>query len=254
MKQKIVFITGATSGFGRATARRFAEAGWALVLTGRRSERLEELKGELSAKVPVHISTLDVRQAGAVQEVVAQLPAEFRQIDCLVNNAGLALAPQPAQQVDLADWHTMIDTNITGLVNVTHALLPTLIATGKGASIVNIGSVAGHWPYPGGHVYGATKAFVEQFGYNLRCDLLGTGVRVTDIAPGMAETEFTLVRTKGDQAASDRLYRGTTPLTAEDIAEQIFYVATLPDHININRLEVMPTRQAWSPFNIDRDK
>jgi len=254
MKQKIVFITGATSGFGRATARRFAEAGWALVLTGRRSERLEELKGELSAKVPVHIATLDVRQAGAVQEVVAQLPAEFRQIDCLVNNAGLALAPQPAQQVDLADWHTMIDTNITGLVNVTHALLPTLIATGKGASIVNIGSVAGHWPYPGGHVYGATKAFVEQFGYNLRCDLLGTGVRVTDIAPGMAETEFTLVRTKGDQAASDRLYRGTTPLTAEDIAEQIFYVATLPDHININRLEVMPTRQAWSPFNIDRDK
>jgi len=254
MKQKIVFITGATSGFGRATARRFAEAGWALVLTGRRSERLEELQSELSAKVPVHIATLDVRHAGAVKEVVEQLPAEFRQIDCLVNNAGLALAPQPAQQVDLADWHTMIDTNITGLVNVTHALLPTLIATGAGASIVNIGSVAGHWPYPGGHVYGATKAFVEQFGYNLRCDLLGTGVRVTDIAPGMAETEFTLVRTKGDQAASDKLYRGTTPLTAEDIAEQIFYVATLPDHININRLEVMPTRQAWSPFNIDRDK
>ena len=222
MKQKIVFITGATSGFGRATARRFAEAGWALVLTGRRSERLEELQSELSAKVPVYIATLDVRHAGAVTEVVEQLPAEFRQIDCLVN--------------------------------VTHALLPTLIATGKGASIVNIGSVAGHWPYPGGHVYGATKAFVEQFGYNLRCDLLGTGVRVTDIAPGMAETEFTLVRTKGDQDASDRLYRGTTPLTAEDIAEQIFYVATLPDHININRLEVMPTRQAWSPFNIDRDK
>ncbi|NHC10046.1 SDR family oxidoreductase [Stutzerimonas degradans] len=254
MKQKIVFITGATSGFGRATARRFAEAGWALVLTGRRSERLEELQSELSAKVPVHIATLDVRHAGAVKEVVEQLPAEFRQINCLVNNAGLALAPQPAQQVDLQDWHTMIDTNITGLVNVTHALLPTLIATGAGASIVNIGSVAGHWPYPGGHVYGATKAFVEQFGYNLRCDLLGTGVRVTDIAPGMAETEFTLVRTKGDQAASDKLYRGTTPLSAEDIAEQIFYVATLPDHININRLEVMPTRQAWSPFNIDRDK
>src|SRR5690606_15658699 len=213
-----------------------------------------ELQSELSGKVPVHIATLDVRHAGAVKEVVEQLPAEFRQIDCLVNNAGLALAPQPAQQVDLADWHTMIDTNITGLVNVTHALLPTLIATGAGVSIVNIGSVAGHWPYPGGHVYGATKAFVEQFGYNLRCDLLGTGVRVTDIAPGMAETEFTLVRTKGDQAASDKLYRGTTPLSAEDIAEQIFYVATLPDHININRLEVMPTRQAWSPFNIDRDK
>ncbi|MCF7200744.1 SDR family NAD(P)-dependent oxidoreductase [Pseudomonas oligotrophica] len=254
MTQKIVFITGATSGFGRATARRFAEAGWALVLTGRRSERLEALQQELAAKVPVHIATLDVRHAGAVRDVVEQLPEAFRQVHCLVNNAGLALAPQPAQQVDLADWHTMIDTNVTGLVNVTHALLPTLIATGAGASIVNIGSVAGHWPYPGGHVYGATKAFVEQFGYNLRCDLLGTGVRVTDIAPGMAETEFTLVRTKGDQAASDRLYRGTTPLTAEDIAEQIFYVASLPEHININRLEVMPTRQAWSPFNIDRDQ
>ncbi|EIK53265.1 short-chain dehydrogenase [Stutzerimonas stutzeri TS44] len=254
MTQKIVFITGATSGFGRATARRFAAAGWALVLTGRRSERLEELKGELADKVPVHIATLDVRHAGAVQEMVAQLPEAFRQVHCLVNNAGLALAPQPAPQVDLADWHTMIDTNITGLVNVTHTLLPTLIETGAGASIVNIGSVAGHWPYPGGHVYGATKAFVEQFGYNLRCDLLGTGVRVTDIAPGLAETEFTLVRTKGDQAASDKLYRGTTPLSAEDIAEQIYYVATLPDHININRLEVMPTRQAWSPFNIDRDQ
>ena len=152
MTQKIVFITGATSGFGRATARRFAEAGWALVLTGRRSERLEELREELSAKVPVHIATLDVRHAGAVRDVVEQLPEAFRQVRCLVNNAGLALAPQPAQQVDLQDWHTMIDTNVTGLVNVTHALLPTLIDTGAGASIVNIGSVAGHWPYPGGHV------------------------------------------------------------------------------------------------------
>jgi sulfoacetaldehyde reductase len=250
----VVFITGATSGFGRATARRFAEAGWALVLTGRRQERLEALQQELSAKVPVHIATLDVRDAEAVKQVVAELPAGFREVKALINNAGLALAPEPAQKVDLRDWHTMIDTNVTGLVNVTHALLPRLIETGKGASIISIGSVAGHWPYPGGHVYGATKAFVEQFSYNLRCDLLSTGVRVTDIAPGMAETEFTLVRTKGNQDASDKLYRGTTPLTAEDIAEQIFYVATLPDHININRLEVMPTRQAWSPFNIDRDQ
>ena len=249
----VAFITGATSGFGRATARRFAEAGWALVLTGRRLERLEALKDELSAKVPVHIAGLDVRDAAAVKQVVAELPEGFREVKALVNNAGLALAPEPAQQVALNDWHTMIDTNVTGLVNVTHALLPRLIETGKGASIISIGSVAGHWPYPGGHVYGATKAFVEQFSYNLRCDLLGTGVRVTDIAPGMAETEFTLVRTKGNQDASDKLYRGTTPLTAEDIAEQIYYVATLPDHININRLEVMPTRQAWSPFSIDRD-
>lgn len=250
----VVFITGATSGFGRATARRFAEAGWTLVLTGRRQERLQALKDELSAKVPVHTAALDVRDAEAVKQVVTELPDDFREVKALINNAGLALAPEPAQKVALEDWHTMIDTNVTGLVNVTHALLPRLIETGKGASIISVGSIAGHWPYPGGHVYGATKAFVEQFSYNLRCDLLGTGVRVTDIAPGMAETEFTLVRTKGNQEASDKLYRGTTPLTAEDIAEQIFYVATLPDHININRLEVMPTRQAWSAFAIDRDQ
>ncbi len=253
MERKIVFITGATSGFGRAAARRFAAAGWSLILTGRRTERLETLRRELSALVPVHVVGLDVRDAEAVRKVAAALPESFKQVYTLVNNAGLALAPQPAQQVELGDWHTMIHTNIIGLVNVTHVLLPTLIRAGKGASIINIGSIAGEWPYPGGHVYGATKAFVKQFSYNLRCDLLSTGVRVTDIAPGLAETEFTLVRTKGDQAASDALYRGTTPLSAEDIAEQIFYVATLPAHININRLEVMPVRQAWSPFAIDRD-
>ncbi|HSX70412.1 MAG TPA: SDR family NAD(P)-dependent oxidoreductase, partial [Pseudomonas sp.] len=205
----VVFITGATSGFGRATARRFAEAGWALVLSGRRHERLQELQAELEAKVPVHIATLDVRDAAAVQQMVADLPEAFRRVTVLVNNAGLALAPEPAQKVALEDWHTMIDTNITGLVNVTHALLPTLVEIGKGTSIINIGSVAGEWPYPGGHVYGATKAFVKQFGFNLRCDLVSTGVRVTDIAPGMAETEFTLVRTKGNQAASDALYSTT---------------------------------------------
>jgi sulfoacetaldehyde reductase len=248
-----VFITGATSGFGRAAARRFAAAGWSLALTGRRFERLQALQDELSTHVPVHIAALDVRDADAVKAVVAGLPEEFRTLHTLVNNAGLALAPQPAQAVALEDWHTMIDTNITGLVNVTHALLPALLATGRGASIINLGSVAGQWPYPGGHVYGASKAFVKQFSYNLRCDLLGTGVRVTDIAPGMAETEFTLVRTRGDQAASDLLYKGAEPLSAEDIAEQIFYIATLPEHININRLEIMPTRQAWQAFAVNRD-
>lgn len=250
---KVAFITGATSGFGRATARRFAQAGWSLVLSGRRLERLQALQDELASQVAVHIAALDVRDAQAVQQMVAALPEGFRRIHSLINNAGLALAPEPAQNVALQDWHTMIDTNITGLVNVTHAVLPKLLETGQGASIVNIGSVAGEWPYPGGHVYGASKAFVKQFSFNLRCDLIATGVRVTDIAPGMAETEFTLVRTKGNQAASDALYGSTTPLTAEDIAEQIFYVCTLPDHININRLEIMPSRQAWSPFAIDRD-
>lgn len=249
----VIFITGATSGFGRAAARRFAEAGWSLVLSGRREERLQVLRDELAAKVPVHIATLDVRDAEAVQGMVDALPEAFRKVTVLLNNAGLALAPEPAQKVALQDWHTMIDTNVTGLVNVTHAVLPLLLETGKGTSIINIGSVAGEWPYPGGHVYGATKAFVKQFGFNLRCDLVSTGVRVTDIAPGMAETEFTLVRTKGNQAASDALYSTTTPLSAEDIAEQIFYVATLPAHININRLEIMPSRQAWSSFAVDRD-
>lgn len=252
-KQKVVFITGATSGFGRATARRFAEAGWALVLSGRRQERLEALQRELQDKVPVHIAVLDVRDADAVSAVVAAVPEAFRPITTLVNNAGLALAPEPAQKVALEDWHTMIDTNVKGLVNVTHALLPQLLETGAGATIVNLGSIAGEWPYPGSHVYGASKAFVKQFSYNLRCDLISTGVRVTDIAPGMSETEFTLVRTKGDQAASDRLYQGTQPLQAEDIAEQIFHIATLPPHINFNRVEIMPVRQAWSSFAVDRD-
>ncbi|RUR35392.1 SDR family NAD(P)-dependent oxidoreductase [Vreelandella populi] len=248
-----VLITGATSGFGKAAAQRFAQSGWSLILTGRREERLKALEEELSKQVPVLTLTLDVRDSDAVTKALGELPEQFLPLTCLINNAGLALAPEPAQKVDLKDWHTMIDTNITGLVNVTHAALPLLLANDEGASILNLGSVAGQWPYPGGHVYGASKAFVQQFSYNLRCDLLGTGVRVTDLAPGMAETEFTLVRTKGNQEASDALYRGTTPLQAEDIAEQLYYLATLPAHININRLEIMPVRQAWSPFNINRD-
>ena len=252
-QRNVVFITGATSGFGQAAAHVFARAGWALVLSGRRLARLQALQNELASRVPVHVIELDVRDSAAVASAVAALPLEFADVTTLINNAGLALSPQPAQKVDLVDWHTMIDTNVTGLVNVTHALLPTLVRHGAGASIINIGSIAGQWPYPGRHVYGASKAFVKQFSYNLRCDLLGTGVRVTDLAPGIAETEFTLVRTKGDQAASDALYRGTTPLSALDIAEQMFYIATLPDHMNINRVEVMPVRQAWQPFAIDRD-
>lgn len=248
-----VLITGATSGFGKAAAQRFAKAGWSLILTGRRQERLDALEKELSQQVPVLTIALDVRDSDAVTASISGLPEAFLPLTCLINNAGLALAPEPSQKVALEDWHTMIDTNITGLVNVTHAALPLLLKNSEGASILNLGSVAGQWPYPGGHVYGASKAFVQQFSYNLRCDLLGTGVRVTDLAPGMAETEFTLVRTKGNQEASEALYRGTTPLQAEDIAEQLFYLATLPPHININRLEIMPVRQAWSAFSIDRD-
>lgn len=248
----IALITGATSGFGRAAARRFAAEGWSLILAGRRSERLEALKAELGDHTKVLTLPLDVRDAEAVKAAIDNLPEAFRQVKCLVNNAGLALALESAQSVALDDWHTMIDTNVTGLVNVTHAVLPLLINTGKGASIVNIGSVAATNPYPGSHVYGATKAFVQQFSYNLRCDLGGTGVRVTDIAPGMAETEFMLVRSKGDEAASQQLYADANPLQAEDIAEQIFYVANLPAHININRLEVMPTSQSWAGLRVER--
>ncbi|MDA3920539.1 MAG: SDR family NAD(P)-dependent oxidoreductase [Salinisphaera sp.] len=249
-----IFITGATSGFGRASAVKFAQAGWNVIITGRRKERLTELQEQLPNTVSVHAAELDVRDQEQVADVVQNLPESVRNVKVLLNNAGLALAPVPAQKADLADWHTMIDTNITGLVNVTHALMPTLIGVGAGASIINIGSVAGAWPYPGSHVYGASKAFVEQFSYNLRCDLLGTGVRVSNIAPGMAESEFTLVRTGGDTQAYDKMYGDTDPLQPEDIANQVFYLASLPDHININQLEIMPTRQAWSGFAVDRDQ
>ncbi|WP_110667760.1 SDR family NAD(P)-dependent oxidoreductase [Salinicola halophilus] len=249
----VVFITGATSGFGRACAERFADAGWALVLTGRREERLASLKASLESRVPVHTATLDVRERDSVAEVVASLPEAFRAVKVLVNNAGLALGAGPAQEADLDDWQTVIDTNITGLVNVTRTLLPTLIEVGRGAAIINVSSTAALWPYPGSHVYGASKAFVNQFSYNLRCDLKGTGVRVTDVAPGMSETEFTLVRMKGDQSAHDKLYGGVEPIQPEDVAEQVFHAATLPAHLNINRLEIMPVCQSWGGLTVDRD-
>ena len=248
-----VFITGATSGFGQACARLMAKQGCSLVICGRREDRLMKLADELSFSVAVHAVVLDVRDAKAVQQVVADIPLAFQSIQVLVNNAGLALAPEPAPEVSLTDWHTMIDTNVTGLVNVTHALLPYLIKFGAGASIINIASSASQTPYPGSHVYGATKAFVTQFSYNLRCDLQGTGVRVTDLSPGMALTEFSLVRTHGNAVAADAVYANTVPLSAEDVAEQIVYIANLPAHMNINRLEIVPVRQAWGPYNIHRD-
>ncbi|WP_432698402.1 SDR family NAD(P)-dependent oxidoreductase [Marinobacterium sp. YM272] len=249
---KTAFITGATSGFGLACARRFAAEGWNLVLTGRRAERLDAICDELSSLCKVLTLTLDVCDADAVKSTIAALPQEFRQVSLLLNNAGLALGTAPAQECDLTEWKQMIDTNISGLTTVTHALLPTLIEQGKGASIINLGSIAGHWPYPGGNVYCGTKAFVEQFSYGLRCDLSGTGVRVTNLAPGLSESEFTLVRTGGNQAAHDQLYQGTDPIQPEDIAETVYWIATLPSHLNINQLEVMPVSQAWSPFSVHR--
>jgi serine 3-dehydrogenase len=244
-----ILITGATAGIGAAAARRFAAAGWKIIATGRRQERLDALVAELGAD-KVHPALLDVRDEAAIEAALAALPEPFRSIDVLLNNAGLALSTAPAQEGDIAAWRTVIDTNVTAVVVLTRLLLPTLIER-KGA-ILNLSSVAATYPYPGGNVYGATKAFVSQFSLNLRSDLHGTGVRVTAIEPGMIETEFTLVRTGGDKAASDALYKGMNPMTPEDLAETLFWIATLPPHININTIELMPTSQSFAGFQVAR--
>lgn len=250
--KKTAVITGATSGFGRACAELFAEKGWNLVLSGRREERLQELKENL-ANVEVHTAVCDVRDRAQVQAMVDGLPESHRVIDLLVNNAGLALGMEPAQEADLDEWEIMVDTNIKGLLYMTRALLPAMVARGQG-HVVNMGSIAGSWPYPGGNTYGATKAFVEQFSNNLRADLHGTGVRISNIEPGLAESEFSLVRFQGDQKKADTVYEGTDPLTPGDIAEIVYWIADRPPHVNINRLEVMPVCQSWSPFAIHRKK
>jgi len=247
---RTVLVTGATAGFGEATARRFSKAGWNVIITGRRADRLERLAGELGPE-RVHAATFDIRDADAIDAALAALPEQFRGVDVLVNNAGLALGTAPAFDADLEQWKTMIDTNVTGLVTITYRLLPTLIER-KGA-IINISSVAATYPYSGGNVYGGTKAFVRQFSLGLRSDLHGKGVRVTSIEPGMAETEFTLVRTGGNQEASDKAYAGAKPMTAEDIAETLFWVADLPPHLNVNRLEIMPVSQSFAGFQIARE-
>ena len=248
---QIAFITGATSGFGAACARLFAANGWSLVLCGRRRERLDALRAELAEAEPVHAAALDVRDEAAVNAAVAALPAEFAEIDLLVNNAGLALGLEPAHRCDMEDWQRMVDTNIKGLMYCTRAVLPGMVARDRG-HIVNIGSVAGTYPYPGGNVYGATKAFVKQFSLNLRADLLGTRVRVTNVEPGLAESEFSLVRFKGDEGKANKTYEGTQPLRPEDIADIVYWVATRPAHVNLNSIEVMPVCQATGPFAISR--
>lgn len=244
-----ILITGATSGFGQATARRFVKEGWKVIGTGRRAERLEELSAELGSAF--HGLAFDITDEEATGKALSGLPEGFRDIDVLVNNAGLALGTAPAPQVPLKDWQTMVDTNITGLLNITHHLLPTLI--GRKGIVVNLSSVAAHYPYTGGNVYGGTKAFLRQFSLGLRSDLHGKGVRVTSIEPGMCETEFTLVRTGGNQEASDNLYKGVNPITADDIANTIHWVASQPKHININSLELMPVNQSFAGFQVYRE-
>ena len=247
--QKIALITGATAGFGNSSVKEFIDNGWKVIATGRREERLLALKEQFGEAL--HTPTFDIQNSTQINEAIDSLPSNFKNIDLLINNAGLALGTAAAQECDLEQWNTMVDTNIRGLMSLTHKVLPTLIEQ-RGA-VINISSVAASYPYPGGNVYGGTKAFVVQFSLGLRSDLHGTGVRVTCVEPGMSETEFTLVRTKGDQSASDKLYEGANPMTGEDIAKTLYWIATLPPHMNINRVELMPVNQSFSPFQVHRN-
>lgn len=245
-----ILVTGATAGFGRAMARRFVRDGHRVIATGRRTERLEALSRELGDQLlPV---TLDVTDLPTVDALPGSLPESWREPDVLVNNAGLALGLDPAYKASLSDWDRMVATNVTGLMHVTRAILPGMVERDRG-TIVNLGSTAGTYPYPGGHVYGASKAFVKQFSLNLRADLAGTGVRVTDLEPGLVGgTEFSNVRFGGDAAKASKVYEGVQPLTAEDIAEAVAWVVGLPPHFNVNRLEIMPTAQAAGPLAVKR--
>ena len=251
MGSTTVFVTGASTGFGEAIARRFAADGARVVISARRAGRIAELATELGSGVlPV---TLDVRDRAAVAAVVAGLPPEFAEIDVLVNNAGLALGLEPAYKADLDDWDAMIDTNCKGVTYCTRAILPGMVERRRG-HVINLGSIAGTYPYPGGNVYGATKAFVHQFSLDLRSDLHGTGVRVTSVEPGLSGgTEFSVVRFGGDQARAGQVYQGVHPLEAGDVAEAVYWAASLPPHVNINVIEMMPVAQSFGPLAVARE-
>ncbi|KFX22223.1 bifunctional NADP-dependent 3-hydroxy acid dehydrogenase/3-hydroxypropionate dehydrogenase YdfG [Pectobacterium betavasculorum] len=246
----IIFVTGATAGFGESITRKFISAGHKVIATGRRQERLDALKAELGDAL--YTLKLDVRDRQAIEQAVSSLPADWRAIDVLVNNAGLALGLEPAHKASVDDWENMIDTNNKGLVFMTRALLPDMVARNIG-HVINIGSTAGSWPYAGGNVYGASKAFVQQFSLGLRADLSGTRIRVTNIEPGLVGgTEFSAVRFKGNDDKVSKTYDNTTPLTAEDVSEAVFWVATLPAHVNINTLEMMPVSQSFAGLSVHR--
>jgi 3-hydroxy acid dehydrogenase/malonic semialdehyde reductase len=247
---RVALVTGATSGFGAAFARRILAAGGQVIAAGRRQERLDALAAELDT-ARLLTRALDVRDPAAVAAVIADLPAPFDAIDVLFNGAGLALGLGKAHEVDVADWEQMIATNVAGLARVTRAVLPGMVARDRG-DILNLGSVAASYPYPGGNVYGGTKAFVRQFSLGLRADLVGSKIRVTDVEPGMCETEFALVRFKGDAAAAAKVYAGMRPLSAEDVVDVCEAVLRLPAHINVNTIEVMPVAQAFGPFAVAR--
>ena len=249
-KGKIAFITGATSGFGMALTRRIINGGGKVIATGRREERLDELVEEFGS-AQLLTRQLDMCDTAAIAECVKNLPKDFKDIDILFNNAGLALGLGDAQNAKLSDWDTMIDTNVRGLVHLTRHVLDIMVKNDRGY-IVNMSSVAGTYPYRGGNIYGGTKAFVRQFSLNLRSDLLGTKIRVTNVEPGMCETEFSVVRFNGDHDAADNVYKGMKPLSADDVALTVENVLRLPEHININRFEVMPVQQAFAGFSVDR--
>jgi 3-hydroxy acid dehydrogenase/malonic semialdehyde reductase len=247
----IVLITGASSGFGAAIARRFAADGNQVIAVGRRQERLDALAAQLGRE-RVHTLVLDVRDRAAVHVAIASLPASFAEVGVLVNNAGLALGLEPAHQADLDAWDEMVDTNVKGLMYMTRAILPQMVGRNRG-HVVNIGSIAGSYPYPGGNVYGASKAFVRQFSLNLRADLVGTKVRVTDIEPGLVGgTEFSAVRFHGDSERAAKMYEGADALTPEDVAEAVHWTASLPARVNINTLEMMPVTQTFAPLRVHR--
>jgi 3-hydroxy acid dehydrogenase/malonic semialdehyde reductase len=246
----IILITGATAGFGESMTRRFIANGHKVIAAGRREERLKTLQDELGNNL--YTAQLDVRNRAAIEEMIAGLPAEWQAIDVLVNNAGLALGLEPAHKASVEDWEDMIDTNNKGLVYMTRAVLPGMVERNRG-HIINIGSTAGSWPYSGGNVYGATKAFVRQFSLNLRTDLHGTAIRVTDVEPGLVGgTEFSNVRFKGDDAKAGKAYENTQALTPEDVTEAVWWVANLPAHVNINTLEMMPVSQSFAGLSVHR--
>jgi 3-hydroxy acid dehydrogenase/malonic semialdehyde reductase len=247
----IVFVTGATAGFGTAVARRFLQDGATVIGTGRRKERLDSLEKELGAKF--HGLMFDVGKRDEAEKAITGLPKELAAIDILINNAGGALGLDPAASANLDDWDAMVDSNVKGVMYCTRLVLPGMVERKRG-HIINVGSVAGEWPYPGGNVYCAVKAFVRQFSLSLRADLLGLGVRVTDIEPGLAGgTEFSQVRFKGDEKKAAAVYAGVQPLTPDDIADSIHWVATRPTHVNINTIQIMPTNQAFGPLAVKRD-
>jgi 3-hydroxy acid dehydrogenase/malonic semialdehyde reductase len=247
----IALVTGATAGFGGIITRRFAKSGYRVVALGRRKDRLRELEDELGTD-RVHTVSVDLRDSLGVDRALKRLPIGFREVGVLVNNAGLALGLDPAQNAAPSDWDTMVDTNIKGVLNVTRAILPGMVERDKG-SIIMIGSTAASWPYPGGNVYGATKAFVKQFSLGLRADLLGTRVRVSVIEPGLVGgTEFSLVRFSGNKDLADKPYANTVPLTPDDIAEAVSWICSLPEHVNINTLEMMPVSQSFGPLLVSR--